>query len=72
VISAIFGVLDALRSDGLAMLLVEQDAKIALKHADRGYVMRTGRIALTGGARELLDDDEVRRIYLGASGESRG
>ena len=57
------------------MFLVEQDAKIALKHADRGYVMRTGRIALSGSASDLMADDDVRLIYLGAwhggEGESR-
>lgn len=72
VIAAIFGVLDALRSDGLSILLVEQDAKVALKHADRGLVMRTGEIALVGTAAQLLDNDDVRHIYLGARHGSRG
>lgn len=72
VIGEIFAVLDRLREDGLAMLLVEQDARLALKHADRGYVMRTGAIALEGGSRELLQDDDVRLIYLGAWHEKRG
>lgn len=66
VIAAIFEVLDALRSDGLAILLVEQDAKLALKHSDRGHVMRTGRIVLSGSADELIANDDVRLIYLGA------
>lgn len=72
VIAAIFEVLDRLRAEGLAILLVEQDAKVALKHADRGYVMRTGCIALEGTAASLLGDDEVRHIYLGARHETRG
>jgi branched-chain amino acid transport system ATP-binding protein len=72
VIAAIFEVLGALRDEGLAILLVEQDAKVALKHADRGYVMRTGEIALTGTGAALLKDDEVRHIYLGAPPEPRG
>lgn len=72
VIADIFGVLDTLRTDGLSILLVEQDAKVALKHADRGYVMRTGEIALSGSAAELLDNDDVRHIYLGARHETRG
>ena len=50
--------------------MVEQDAKVALRHADRGYVMRTGRVALTGTAAVLLADDDVRLIYLG--GRHRG
>ncbi len=66
VIAEIFSALDALRSQGVTILLVEQDAKLALKHADRGYVMRTGRIALEGTATELLADENVRQIYLGS------
>jgi len=66
VITEIFGVLDTLRADGLAILLVEQDARLALKHADSGYVMRTGEVALHGSAADLLANDDVRLIYLGA------
>jgi len=66
VIAEIFGTLDVLRREGLTVLLVEQDVKVALRHADRGYVMRTGRIVLSGTASELLADDHVRLIYLGA------
>jgi branched-chain amino acid transport system ATP-binding protein len=66
VIREIFGVLDHLRARGLTIFLIEQDARIALKHADRGYVMRTGTIALSGTAKTLMADDDVRLIYLGA------
>jgi branched-chain amino acid transport system ATP-binding protein len=70
VITEIFTVLDALRAQGVTILLVEQDARLALKHADRGYVMRTGRVVLEGSSSELLADESVRAIYLGAwSGE---
>jgi branched-chain amino acid transport system ATP-binding protein len=74
VIKEIFASLERLRERGLTMFLVEQDAKIALKHADRGYVMRTGSIALSGSASELMADDDVRLIYLGAwhGGEGEG
>jgi len=72
VIAAIFEVLGTLRAEGLSILLVEQDARVALKHADRGYVMRTGEIALAGSAAELLNDDQVRHIYLGVRAETRG
>lgn len=65
VIKEIFAALEKLKADGLTILLVEQDARLALKHADRGYVMRTGSIALTGAAADLLADDDVRLIYLG-------
>jgi branched-chain amino acid transport system ATP-binding protein len=66
VIAEIFSALDALRAAGMTILLVEQDATVALKHADRGYVMRTGGIALAGSAAELMSNDDVRHIYLGA------
>jgi len=66
VIAEIFGVLDHLRAAGVTILLVEQDARLALKHADRGAVMRTGRLVLDGTATQLLADDSVRKIYLGS------
>ncbi len=65
VIAEIFTVLDRLKSEGLTIVLVEQDAVVALEHADRGYVMRTGRVALGGSAEELAANDDVRLIYLG-------
>ncbi|MRR11470.1 ABC transporter ATP-binding protein [bacterium] len=67
VIGEIFSALEVLRSEGLTILLVEQDARLALRHADRGYVMRTGGIALTGSSAELLANDDVRLIYLGGN-----
>ena len=63
--AAIFDTLVALRREGLTILLVEQNAAAALAIADRAYVLETGRIALTGGARELADDHRVREAYLG-------
>jgi len=71
VIATIFGALDTLRAEGLSILLVEQDARLALKHADRGYVMRSGAIALEGPADELVDDEQVRHAYLGGRPETR-
>jgi len=65
VIGEIFSAIERLRADGVTILLVEQDAKLALKHSDRGYVMRTGRIELQGSAAELVKDESVRTIYLG-------
>jgi branched-chain amino acid transport system ATP-binding protein len=65
VIGEIFSVLDALLSEGVTIVLVEQDARLALKHATRGYVMRNGSIAVEGSASELLADEAVSRIYLG-------
>jgi branched-chain amino acid transport system ATP-binding protein len=54
-----------LREEGITILLVEQNAQAALKIADRGYVLETGRVVLQGNAEDLLADDEVKRAYLG-------
>lgn len=54
-----------LRAEGLAILLVEQDAHAALRVADRGYVMETGRVVAEGTAKELLASERMRRAYLG-------
>lgn len=66
VIAEIFGTLDALRREGVTVLLVEQDVKLALEHADRGLVMRTGCVVREGSSSDLLADEHVRHIYLGA------
>lgn len=66
VIAEIFAALDALKAQGVTILLVEQDARLALKHADRGFVMRTGHVVLDGTSEELLANDDVRLIYLGS------
>jgi branched-chain amino acid transport system ATP-binding protein len=66
VIAEIFSALDELRAQGVTILLVEQDARLALRHADRGSVMRTGRVVLEAPAADLLADESVRTIYLGA------
>jgi branched-chain amino acid transport system ATP-binding protein len=54
-----------LRTEGVTILLVEQNARAALKVADRAYVLETGRIILTGSAEDLLRDRQVTRAYLG-------
>lgn len=61
----ILATLTRLRSEGLTVLLVEQDAHAALRIADRAYVMETGRIAVEGTAKELLSSTHMRRAYLG-------
>jgi branched-chain amino acid transport system ATP-binding protein len=70
VIAQILAALDELRASGMTVLLVEQDVQVALKHADRGYVMRTGRIEAEGAAADLLADEHIRTIYLGAWDEA--
>lgn len=64
-VRSILGLLEKLRQRGLAILLVEQDAHGALRVAQRGYVMETGRIVAEGGAEELLQSETLRRAYLG-------
>jgi len=64
-VRAIFQVIREINAAGTAVLLVEQNARMALRVAQRGYVMDTGRVVLTGAARDLLDDEEVKRAYLG-------
>ena len=60
-----FEMIAELHREGVSMLLVEQNANMALSVADRGYVLQTGRIVLTGPASELSSHDELRRAYLG-------
>jgi branched-chain amino acid transport system ATP-binding protein len=64
-VEQIFATITDFKQRGLTVLLVEQNARAALAIADRGYVMETGRIAISGGGRALLDDDRVRTAYLG-------
>ncbi len=66
VIQEIFVVLDDLHHDGLTILLVEQDAKIALKMSDYGYVLKAGKVALQDESANLLENEQVQKIYLGA------
>jgi branched-chain amino acid transport system ATP-binding protein len=66
IVLKIFDVIRTLnKEEGVAVLLVEQNARLALKLAHRGYVMETGRITLTGPASELLDNAKVQEAYLG-------
>ena len=65
VVEMTFAIIADIRRRGTTVLMVEQNAYAALRMADRAYVMETGRIVLEGPARELLDDDHVRRAYLG-------
>ena len=65
IVKEIFAIIQNLRSTGVTILLVEQNASLALQIADRGYVLEAGNITLTGMASDLLKDDRVRRAYLG-------
>lgn len=65
IVIEIFDVIRKLKEDGTTILLVEQNAKAALKIANRGYVIETGRITLEGDARGLMENEEVKKAYLG-------
>jgi len=65
VVEDILARLSQLRAEGVTILLVEQNARVALKVADRAYVLETGRIILSGAAADLLQDRQVTRAYLG-------
>jgi branched-chain amino acid transport system ATP-binding protein len=65
VLAEIFNAIAEFRALGLTVLLVEQNARWALRIADRGYVLETGNIVLEGAADELLGNREVQRAYLG-------
>ncbi len=65
IVDLIFTTIETLRTQGVTILLVEQNARAALKISDRGYVLETGKMVLQGSAEELLVDDDVKRAYLG-------
>ena len=64
-VKEIFRIIRQVNRNGVTVLLVEQNAKMALSIADRAYVLETGRIVLEGNARDLLNNDEVKKAYLG-------
>lgn len=64
-VQEIFSIIRKVNQDGVTILLVEQNAKMALEIANRAYVLETGTIAMSGDARELANDPKVRDAYLG-------
>ena len=64
-VEQIFGIIKELHEAGTTILLVEQNAQMALSIADRAYVLGTGKITISGNARDVLSDDRVRAAYLG-------
>ena len=65
-VKEIFSIIQELHESGITILLVEQNAKMALAVADRAYVLETGCISMSGKASALAEDDRVRKAYLGA------
>ena len=65
IVREIFTIIENLRATGVTILLVEQNANLALQIADRGYVLEAGSITLTGAASDLITDERVKKAYLG-------
>lgn len=65
-VKEIFEIIKQLNQEGMTILLVEQNAKMALSITHRAYVLETGKIVLQGKASDMLENDNVRKAYLGA------
>jgi branched-chain amino acid transport system ATP-binding protein len=65
IVKDIFKIIDQLHEQGVTILIVEQNAQLALSHADRGYVLEAGSIVFTGEASQLIHDERVKKAYLG-------
>ena len=65
IVQKVFAIIGEIRQRGTTVLLVEQNARMALSVADRGYVLETGRLALSGSPAQLWSNDEIRAAYLG-------
>ncbi|GKX65955.1 ABC transporter ATP-binding protein [Inconstantimicrobium mannanitabidum] len=65
IVKELFGIIKKINEEGMTVLLIEQNANAALKIADIGYIMETGKITLTGSGKELLNNDEIKKAYLG-------
>ncbi|MBR5229251.1 MAG: ABC transporter ATP-binding protein [Firmicutes bacterium] len=64
-VGEVFKIIEEIKASGTTVLLVEQNAKKALEIADRAYVLETGKIVLSGDAKDLMNDDSVKKAYLG-------
>lgn len=69
VVQDIFSIIRQINSEGITVLLIEQNANMALKIADKAYVMETGRITMEGTGAELLEDETIKEAYLGKAKE---
>ena len=69
VVQDIFSIIRQINSEGITVLLIEQNANMALKIADKAYVMETGRITMEGTGEELLSNETIKEAYLGKARE---
>ena len=65
IVQGIFDIIKEINRQGVTVLLIEQNANMALHIADIGYVLETGRITMSGPGKELLQNDDVKKAYLG-------
>ena len=65
VVKELFGIIKKINEEGMTVLLIEQNANAALRIADIGYIMETGRITLKGAGKDLLNNEEIKKAYLG-------
>ncbi len=65
IVAQIFEIIQSLNREGMTILLVEQNARMALKISHRAYVLETGKIGMTGSGQELLHNEDVKKLYLG-------
>ena len=72
IVQGVFDIIREINKQGVTILLVEQNANMALKAADLGYVMETGRSTLSGSGRELSENEEVKAAYLGKAKSQNG
>ena len=70
IVQGVFDIIREINNQGVTILLVEQNANMALKAADIGYVMETGRITMTGTGTELAENEEIKAAYLGKAKNS--
>ena len=64
-VNEIFDIIESISKSGTTVLLVEQNAKKALSIADRAYVLETGKVVLEGNAKDLLENDSIKKAYFG-------
>lgn len=64
-VKEVFKIIEAMHDEGITVLLVEQNAKMALSIADRAYVLETGKISVSGTGKELMTSEEIKKAYLG-------